>query len=202
MTTPISIVSRFEGDAAADYQRRLQEVKRVALRYLTEVPPRQEFDVRELFRVLCLIDSQERHVLLNRVMHNSDGPKTLEGMEALCSFVGNYMCDDGECLVVPEPHDPENDAYFSATLDRLRHQEGNEGLSEDELHAKAMEEYLDRERPLVVVPKMTDEGRPARAGEVLAAILHNRAMEERRREELVEIFGEDDEFIGAPLPKF
>src|SRR5690349_10280799 len=98
MTTPISIMSRFEAAAAADYQSRLQEVKRTAFGYLTRVPPREEFDVRELFRVLCLIDGQERYVLLNRVMPNSDGPRTLEGMEALCSFVGNYMCDDGECL--------------------------------------------------------------------------------------------------------
>jgi len=198
--TPISIMSRFETEARDDFQRRLDKVKRTAFEYLTHAHQDPRFDVRELFRALCLMSDQERYVLLDKVIHNSDGPATLEGMEALCSFVGNYMLDDGLCVVVLEPHDPENDPYFQALAAQIGHGAVEEGLTEAQAHRRAMEIYLERDRPMVVLPRMTDDGPGARAPEVLAAIRHNRALEERRRQAYAEFLGEDDPDLGAPLP--
>ncbi len=199
--TPISLISRFESAARKDFESRLAEVRREYLGYLATVPVGGDrFDVRELAAELMTMPDTERYTLLRHVISDTDGPKSLEGMEALRSFIGGYMLDDSECVVVPEP-DPKNlddDPYFSTSLSFLRSDPDNDGLSDEQVRALALEDYAARARPLVVVPAWADD-RAARAEDVMAAIRHNREMEARREAAYAE-FMEDEEEPSAPTP--
>lgn len=175
------LLYRFRQTARDDFERRMARVCTDYADYLDN-PTRRgaRHDIREIAATLMEMTQDERFVLLRRVIHDASGPKTLEGMEALSSFVGNYLLDDSACKVVREPdaEDLDDDPSFTTTLGLLR----GEGLGVDEatLRIMAVEAYRERDRPLVVVPA----GDEAKAGpfELLAAIEHNRAMEARRRQ--------------------
>lgn len=199
--TPISLMSRFESGARKDFEARLAEVRREYMRYLATVPAGGDrFDVRELAAELMTMPDMERFTLLRHVVPNTDGPKTLEGLEALRSFIANYMLDDSECIVVPEPDakDLVEDPYFTASLDSRRFDPDNEGLSDEQIRALALEDYAARERPMVVVQAWVDN-RAARAEDLMVAIRHNREMEARRDAAYAE-FAEPDEDEAGPRP--
>lgn len=180
-----------------DFEARLA---RVAADYtaLLEKPSLRggRFDVRELAETLLTMDELERYVLLNRVISDTSGPKSLEGMENLKHFVSYYMLDDGMCVVVPEPdaEDLEDDAAFQATLGMVRFD--RQGTDEATIRQEALEIYRARERPLVVVI-CGDETPNAGPFEILAAIEHNRALEAKREEAFAD-FMNDDDFTPGP----
>jgi len=197
--TPIALMSLFENSARKDFERRLQQVRGGYFRLLSESRSEPSLDMRELSAELMTMPDGERYTLLHRIMPNTDGPVTLEGMEALQSFVVNFMLDDGECMVVPEPdaEDLDEDPRFTTILSLVRGDEDNEGLDEAALRSKALTAYAERERPLVVIPANADN-RSAGPADLLAAIGHNRAIEERRRADY-EAFMADEEPAGPRL---
>ncbi len=199
--TPIALISRFESDARRNFEARIVEVRRRTLELLTRAATQNpEFDAREATRLLMTITSQERYTLLHRVLPNIDGPETLEGLEALRSFIANYLLDDSECMVVPEPFDLETDVGYTTYRSVRELDEDCEGLDAAAVEAKVRAEYEARDKPLVVVPHVEGVARVARAAEVVHAIRHNRAMENRRTAAYQEMYGEDDPDIPQMLP--
>jgi hypothetical protein len=180
-TNPTSLMTRMERDVRTNFEDRLAKVRRGYFRLLSEIPVEAAIDVRELAAELTTMPDTERFTLLRRIVPNTDGPRTLEGLETLQSFVENYMLDDGECMVVPEPDpdDLDEDPGFATLLSLIR---GDDDLPEEEARAKALALHAERERPLVVAPASAD-AKPARPAEILAAIAHNRRLERRREAE-------------------
>lgn len=189
---PIGILYGFAVEARNNFETRLEKVSKTYLGYL-EAPSRagDRFDVRELAEELIKMTELERYVLLHRVIHDVTGSSSLEGMEALTSFIGNYMLDDSTCKVVKEPNaeNPYDDPYFTTALDLAE----ADGLDESAALDKALAMYEDRDRPLVVVPAGDDT--PAGPFEILAAIEHNRALEAKRKQAFDEAV---DESYGLP----
>lgn len=189
---PIGILYGFAFEARNNFETRLEKVSQTYLGYL-ENPSRtgDRFDVRELAEALIKMTEQDRYVLLRHVIHDVTGPSSLEGMEALTSFIGNYMLDDSTCKVVKEPNaeNPYDDPYFTTALDLAE----ADGLDESAALDKALAMYEDRDRPLVVVPAGDDT--PAGPFELLAAIEHNRALEAKRKQAFDEAV---DESYGLP----
>lgn len=182
----------FRERAREDFEKRMAQVCTTYADYLDNPTRRgSRHDVREISAELMAMSEDERYVLLHRVMDDTSGPKTLEGMEALASFVGNYMLDDSTCKVVKEPNaeNPYDDPYFTTALDLAE----ADGLDESAALDKALAMYEDRDRPLVVVPAGDDT--PAGPFELLAAIEHNRALEAKRKQGFDEVV---DESYGLP----
>jgi hypothetical protein len=199
--TPDDMIFAFEDTARADFERRLSEVSGQMHVLLTRVPEGgAEFDARTVTRMLLSITEDERYFLLNRMIGNTSGPKTLEGMEELRSFIANYLLDDSECLVVPEPDEPASDFRYDTIRNSVGFQEGNEHLGQTELDALALAEYMRRDKGMVVTRKPTDEGRCARSAEVVEAIRFNRERENARTRGYIEVFGEDCDEVPEILP--
>ena len=198
--TPIALVSRFESSARRDFEKRLEEARLRTMGLLTRgTPQNPEFDAREAMRLLMTITTQERYTLLNRVLRNVDGPESLDGMESLNSFVANYLLDDSECMVVPEPFDPE--APGCSTLLSLRAlDEDCEGLDPTALEAKVRAEYEAGDRNLVVMPHVEGVARVARGAEIVRAIRHNRDKENRLATSYREAYGDDYDDLPEILP--
>lgn len=181
------LIYQFRDQAGQDFERRMAKVCTTYVDYLDNPTRRgSRHDVREISAELMTMSEDERYVLLHRVMGDTSGPKTLEGMEALSSFVGNYLLDDSTCKVVKEPNakNPYDDPYFTSALDLA----AGDGLDESAALDKALAMYEDRDRPLVVVPAGDDT--PAGPFELLAAIEHNRALESKRKQAFDEAVGE------------
>lgn len=183
-TTPISLMSRLERGVRTNFEDRLARVRRGYFRLLAEIPAEAAVGVRELAAELTTMPDMERFTLLRGIVGNTDGPKTIEGLETLQSFIENYMLDDGECMVVPEPDpdDLDGDPGFATLFGLMEGDEENAGLSREALRAKVLAVHSERERPLVVVPASAD-AKPARPAEILAAIAHNRELTRRREAE-------------------
>ena len=178
MTTDHAVLDGLRAKARADFERRLADTSRALAGYLTSKPaggPR--FDVRELVREILGLDGAELHALLGRVAPGV-GADGLEGLEAVRSFVGNYLLDDSVCKVVPEPDtEPlDDDPFFSTTLAFLA---AERGATLESARAGALAAMRERERPLVVVPA-DETDVPATASDVLVALRHNRAIAEKR----------------------
>lgn len=186
------LLYRFRETARADFERRMAKVCVDYVDYLDNPTlTGSRHDVREIAATLAGMTEDELFVLLRRVIHDTSGSKSLEGMEALSSFIGNYMLDDSACKVVKEPNaeNPYDDLYFTTALDLAK----GDGLDESAALDRALAMYEERDRPLVVV----EAGDDARAGpfELLAAIEHNRALESKRKQ----AFDEDmQESYGLP----
>jgi hypothetical protein len=198
--TPIALISRFETAARKDFEDRLANERRRYLGYLTGAPRGGEaFDVRRLAAELMALPDTERHTLLHRVSHRDDGPASLEGLEALGSFIATYMLDDGECMVAPEPvpRNLDDDPYFSNLLAFMSSDDEHSEVDAATRREHALLLYAKRERPLVVLPC---DGTAAAAGpaEILAAIGHNRELERRREAEFADFMADGSDGPATP----
>jgi hypothetical protein len=148
---------------------------------------------REVVAALMGLDEMERHTLLRHVVPDLSGPGTINGLEAIATFVSYYVLDDGEVLVVPDV-DPELEDVGTAAI--MANYAGT-GESPHE----ALRAHAERERPMTLI--LSDESaRPARGPEIIEAIRFNIDLafrEDAAREAAYDAFMADDE-PSAPSP--
>jgi hypothetical protein len=148
---------------------------------------------RDVVAALMGLDEMERHTLLRHVVPDLSGPGTINGLEAIASFVSYYVLDDGEVLVVPDV-DPELEDVGRAAI--MANYAGT-----DESPHEALKAHAERERPVTLV--FSDESAPAARGpEIIEAIRYNIDLafrEDAAREAAYEAFMNDDE-PSAPTP--
>lgn len=148
---------------------------------------------RDVMAALMGLDEMGRYQLLRHVVPDLSGPGTINGLEAIVSFVSYYVVDDGEVLVVPDV-DPEIEDVGKATI--MANYAGT-GESPHE----ALRAHAERERTVTLV--LSDESaRAARGPEIIEAIRYNIDFERREyaaREAAYEALADEDE-PSAPAP--
>ncbi len=170
-----------------DFEKRLHAVRDRLTDLLSHVSS------RDVLAALMGLDEMERHTLLRHVVPDLSGAGTLNGLEAIVSFVSYYVLDDGEVLVVPDV-DPELEDVGKAAI--MANYAGT-GESPHE----ALRAHAERERPMTLI--LSDESAPAARGpEIIEAIRFNHDLafrEDAAREAAYDAFMADDE-PSAPSP--
>lgn len=148
---------------------------------------------RDVVAALMGLDEMGRYQLLRHVVPDLSGPGTINGLEAIASFVSYYVLDDGEVLVVPDV-DPEIEDVGKAAI--MANYAGT-GESPHE----ALRAHAERERTVTLV-RSDESARAARGPEIIEAIRYNIDFELRETaalEATYEALADEDE-PRAPAP--
>jgi hypothetical protein len=179
--------AKIERALQLDFEKRLHAVRDRLIDLLSHDAS------RDVLAALMGLDEMGRYQLLRHVVPDLSGPGTINGLEAIVSFVSYYVLDDGEVLVVPDV-DPETEDVGVAAI--MANYAGT-GESPHE----ALRAHRERERTVTLV--LSDESaRAARGPEIIEAIRNNidfELREDAAREAAYAALAEEDE-PSAPAP--
>ncbi len=127
---------RFMAAARADFERRIDAARAAYLRLASDAEAAPVLDA------VCSLDARARYRMLHRVMADTSGPVTLEGMEGLVSLVAGLVRGepgyalvaeaegaDGVGFLVVAPARERPDAVPSTMAEFLAAVAGNAGLA-------------------------------------------------------------------------
>jgi hypothetical protein len=188
-TSADTLFAEFTERANAEHARRLAKIQ---CRLVDVMADEQ---VGRALKAMIAMDGMHRHRLFGNVLWNTEGARSIDGMEAILSFVENYLLDDSFCHAVSYVPTEEIQAIYRKNfVTTAEWTAEEEGVFADWLACEA--------RWFMLVPGEDQDGRRLTACEILEVILHNETLhdedETRREREMVEFL--DDNEPSVPLP--
>ena len=95
MVSADSFFSAFAERAAAEHALRLDRIEKRIASFMADEP------TSEALKAMIGMDRMHRYYMFGNVLSNTDGATSIDGMEAILSFIGNYLLDDSYCHAVP-----------------------------------------------------------------------------------------------------